>query len=283
MPATLKADLFVPEIATSVATAVFPNALALGFAGSPFVQVMPPVDNIGDEGDVIKFPRYDPLGEFDPMTENTALVPEKLKSSMDMAVIQVGGKAVEVTDFATLAARGDPSQEVGNQVPVLATRFIDKKFVDEAETTPLVFTANQTISWEVFVSAIIANWGDKAMQQVGGIVVHSKVMGDLMKLAEFKRADVLGQAGALITGYIGALGPFPVFVSDRLTTVAGPPVTYNNLVLKRGALGLLFQRGLLVERFRDILKKNWIIAADVRFAVHLFFDRPMPAIKLVTQ
>jgi hypothetical protein len=202
---------------------------------------------------------------------------------MDMAVVQAGGKAVEITDFASLAARGDPSQEVGNQVPVLATRYIDKKLVDEAEQTPLTITVNQTFSWEVFVNAIIANWGDKAMQQIGGLVVHSKVMGDLMKLPEFKRADQLGQSGTVISGFVGALGTYPVFVSDRTTVITGTPNQYSNLILKRGALGLLFQRTLLVERDRDILKKNWIISADIRFAVHLFFDRPFPAIRLITQ
>lgn len=283
MPATLKADQFVPEIATAVATAVFPNVLALGFSGSPFVQTLPPVDNIGDEGDVIKFPRFQVLGDFADMAENTALTPEAMKNSMDMAVIQAGGKAVEVTDFATLAARGDPSIELGNQVPILAARYIDKKLIDEAETTPLIQTVSQTLTWEVFVDAIITKWGDKAMQTVGGIVVHSKVMGDLMKLPEFKRADILGQAGSLITGFVGYLGVYPVFVSDRLTVTTGTPNTYNSIIAKRGSLGLLFQRGLLVERDRDVLKKNWVISADVRFAVHLFFDNPMPLIKLVTQ
>lgn len=283
MATTVKADQFIPEVATAVASAKFASVLALGFPGSPFVQTLPPVDQIGDEGDVIKFPRYDPLGEFGDMTEDVALVPERLKTSLDMAVIQAGGKAVEVTDFASLAARGDPSQELGNQVPVLAARYIDKKLIDEGETTNLSSTVAQSITWEVFVDAIIAKWGDKAMQMVGGFVVHSKVMGDLMKLPEFKRADQLGQAGSLITGWIGALGTFPVFVSDRLTVTTGSPNTYNNLIFKRGALGLLFQRQLLVERFRDVLKKNWVISADVRFSVHLFYDNPLPAIKLVTQ
>lgn len=283
MTATVKADQFIPEVATEVATAKFPNVLALGFAGSPFVQNLPPVDNIGEEGDTIKFPRYDALGEFADMTENVALVPEKLKTSMDMAVIQAGGKAVEITDFSTLAARGEPSEEFGNQLPVLAARYIDQKLISEAETTSLSATVAQTITWENFVDAIIGKWGDKALQMIGGIVVHSKVMGDLMKLPEFKRADQLGQAGSLITGYVGSLGSYPTFVSDRLTVTSGSPNTYNNLVLKKGALGIMFQRQLLVEMLRDILKKNWVISADVRFAVHLFFDVPSPAIKFVTQ
>ncbi len=283
MATTLKADQFVPEVATAVATAEFSSKLALGFPGSPFVGVLPAVDNIGDEGDTMKFPRYMPLGEFGALTEDTAMTPEKLKTAMDMAVIQAGGKAVEITDFASLAGRGDPSSEVGSQVSTLAARYIDAALVDEGETTTLASTVSQTFSWEIFVDAIIDKWGDKAMEMVGGLVIHSKVMGDIMKLPEFKRADQLGQLGSVLVGFIGMLGTYPVFVSDRLTVTTGTPNTYTNMILKRGALGLLFQRTLLVERDRDILKKNWVIAADVRFAVHLFFANPLPAIRLVTQ
>jgi hypothetical protein len=114
-------------------------------------------------------------------------------------------------------------------------------------------------------------------------VVHSKVVGDMMKLQEFKRADQLGGPGSLMTGFVGQLGSYPVYVSDRVNVTVGTPNTYDNLILKKGALGLLFQRQLLVERFRDVLKKNWVISADVRFSVHLFYDVPYPAIKFTTQ
>lgn len=282
MAATLKSDLFVPEIATAVATAEFPNQLVLGFAGSPFVSVLPGADSLGDEGDIIKFPRYDVLGDFDDMVEDTALVPERLRTSMDMAVVQAGGKAVEITDFASLAARGDPSTEVGRQVPVLAQRYIDRKLVDEASTTPLVYDGSAaTFTWDNFVNAIITKWGDSAMDNVGGIIVHSKQMGDIMKLDEFKEYQLLGMPGSLINGFVGNIGRYPVYVSDRVTTSAGP--VYNALILKRGSIGIKFQRQLLVESFRDVLKKNWVISADVRFAVHLFYGTPYPAIKFVTQ
>lgn len=283
MATTVKSGLFVPEVATEVASAEFPSKLALGVAGSPFVRPFPPVDAIGEEGDTVKFERYDALGDFAAMTEDVALTPEALTTSEDTASVQVAGKAVEITDFASLAARGDPSEEVGKQIAKLAARYVDSRLIVEAETTTLTSDLAGTATWAGFVDAIITNWGDKAMESVGGIVVHSKVMGDLMKLDEFKKADLLGQPGAVIRGFVGVMGSYPVYVSDRLTVNTGTPDTYDNLILKRGALGLKFQRQLLVETDRDILKKNDVIAADVRFAVHLFYGTPGPAIKWNTQ
>ena len=38
-----------------------------------------------------------------------------------------------------------------------------------------------------------------------------------------------------------------------------------------------------IEESMDILKKSDVVAADVRFALHLFYAEPMPALRLVTQ
>lgn len=285
MSITSSDDLFVPEIATSVATAEFPNMLALGFAGSPFVRPFPPVNRM-NKGSMVKFPRFDPMGDMESLAPGGSLTPEVLTTSIDEAPVRVWGKAVEIDDFAELEAEGDLSAEVGRQIATLGARKVDDILIEVAEVAGIEETDynGQSATWETFVGAIVDNWGDKAMENVGGVVVHSAVMSDLMVLPEFKRADQLGQPGALIRGFIGNLGTYPVYVSDRLTVnTSDDPDTYNNLILKRGALGLKFQRQLLVETDRDVLGKDTVIAADVRFAAHLLWGDPLPAIKWVTQ
>lgn len=278
MASTLIGDVFVPEIATMVATAEFPNRLALGFAGAPFVASFPPEVALA-KGQDVKFPRWNPLGEFADLAEDVAMTPEKLDSSLDTATVIVGGKAAEITDWASLGASDDPSAEVGRQMAKLAARYVDQKLIDKAETTPLVETVAAVMGWNNFIDAITTHWGDKAYDEIGGIVVHSKVAGDLAKDSDFKAADTLGMPGSLLTGFVGRLGLHPVFVSDRITGGA----TFDNLILKRGALGLKFQRTLLVETDRDVLKKNDVIAGDVRIAVHQLFGDPRTVIKFNTQ
>lgn len=285
MATTLKADMFVPEVATATASAIFATELALGFTGSPFVRIEPRTE-LGEEGDAVKFPRFDPLGEFTDMVEDTALTPEKLTTTEDVATVVAGGKATEITDFASLAARGNPSREVGRQMGILAARYADIKLVAEAVTTTLTqISTGVNYSYAEFLKAIVLNWGDKALNNVGGLVVHSEVGLDIMNSAEFKsieqevvRPEMMGRPNL-----IGRIVGIPVWISDRITKNAGPPVTYDNLILKTGALGLMFQRQLLVEFDRDILKKNDVIAGDVRLAPHLFFDNPLPAIRWNTE
>lgn len=289
MASTLDSDVFVPEVATAVATAQFANKLAVSFAGSPFVAPFPPEAELGDQGDTVKFPRWDPMGEMSDLTEDSAMSTEKMAHSVDTATVDVGGKAVEITDWASLAAKGDPSTEAGRQMATLATRYVDTKLITEAETTTLTEDASAgTITYDAFVDALITHFGDAAFNDIGGLVVHSKVLGDLFKLDEFKSSDYDNVAQILTANRntgdpVGVFGAYPVYVSDRISVTTGTPDTYDNLILKRGALGLKRQRNLLVERDRDILKKSWVVAGDVRISTHLLFADPLPCIKFTTQ
>jgi hypothetical protein len=287
MADTVKAGMFVPEIATEVATAEFPNKLVL--AASPAVVPIP-ADTLGSEGDLIKFPRYNPLAEFDEISEGVSLTPEALRTSQDFAPVFQGGKAVEITDFASLAARGDPSTEVGRQIAELAARYVDNKLVLEAETTALVKDITgetlKTFNYDSFVDAILDKWGDKAFDAIGALVVHPVQLKAILKDTNFTKANETGQAQSpRIIGLraIGLYLGYPLFVSGRITVNAGSPNTYDALILKAGALGFRYQRSLLVENDRDILAKSDVIAADVRGAVHLHFGEPLPAIRFRTQ
>ena len=290
MAITSSDDLFVPEIATEIATASFPDMLALGFPGAPFVRPFPPQNRLG-KGSMVKFPRYDALSAMDALAPSGSLTPEVLSSSIDEAPVRVFGKAVEIDDFADLEGEGDHSAEIGRQIARLAAEKVDSVLIEVAEAAGIEETSYnaQTITYDTLVGAMVDNWGDKAWSMVGGLVLHSKVAGDAMKLDEWKSADFPGNGGMGFADRapqapIGMLGGVPVYVSDRLTVnTSATPDTYNNLILKRGALGLKFQRQLLVETDRDILGKDTVIAADVRFAAHLLFGAPLPAIKFVTQ
>ena len=284
MASTLQADVFVPQIATQIATAKFASELALGLAGAPFVAPFPAVDALGEEGSTVTFNRWNALGEFAALTEDTAMTPEAMGVSADTAVVQVAGKAVEITDLAALASRGDPSSEAGIQFATLAARYIDAALVTEAETTSLVATpVTGVITWDAIVEVLVGQWGDRAFRDFGGLVIHSKQYGDLLKDTSFQSIADFGEA-TVATGMIGKVAGYPVYVSDRVTVDTVPtPDEYDAIILKRGALGLKFQRQLLVEKDRDILKKNWVLAADVRFSVHLMYGVPSPVIIFATQ
>lgn len=284
MATTLKANMFVPEVATEVATAQFPTELAMRMAGSPFVRPFPASGTLR-EGDTVTFPRFDPMSAFAAMTEDVALTPQTLTTSTDTATVQHAGLAAEITDVADLASRGDPSTEVGMQMARRAAEYVDDALLTEAYTTALSSTPGATFAYSALVDALMTNWGDRAFMEVGGIIVHSKVAGDIMTAAEFAATDKApDNMSTAHNGMIGSIARIPLYVSDRINVDTVPtPDEYDCLVVKRGGLGLQFQRELFIESDRDILKKNTVISADIFFAVHLYYGVPSPAITIAWQ
>lgn len=212
--------------------------------------------------------------------EGNAMPVVNIAATAATATVKKFARGVEVTDEALLASYDDPLKEVARQFARYAARAADRELITAAETSTLLHTASGTIALNDIVDAI-GKWNDASVN-ISGLVVHSKVYRDLIKLAEFK--TLTQKADSVIEkGVVGMVYGVPIRVSDAITTVAGSPNTYRNLLLKKGALGLWYQRNMNVETERDTIKRTTVITADSIFATAMFQDNPLPVVKLVTQ
>lgn len=276
MPVTPLANLINPQVFADLVAAKFPGKLVVG----QFADMGNTLE--GQPGDTITFPAWSPLTELDELTEGTAMSTEALAQTSTTATIKEFGKAVEVTDKAILAGLGDPLGQAAEQYGILTARRIDKSLIDVAVSTvgtsPLQVTSNSTnLTTTVLVNAI-AQFGDIEPDEFDGLVIHSRQRADMLKDANFIDASKLGGDGVLRRGQIGALYGVPVFTSDRVPTVdidAGAPVDlrYQALLLKKGALGLVYKRRPIVESDRDILKRTNILTTNVHYAVKRLDDK----------
>lgn len=291
MPSTLPGDVFIPEIAAATATAQFQNELAIGFTGSPLVRDLGEIpERYMTEGEQIKFPRWNPLGEMNRHTPGTPSTPEKLDTSVNYAPLVSGEKSVEIEDWAALTAAGNPSEEVGVQMAQVARRFVDTELMNRALLTELVVDnstgggSSANAVYDAFTAAIWSKWGDRAKSQVGGLVVTPASAQVLETSTEFKSADFsdimeIVQSGDDLTMPIGVINNYPVFVSGRLPDDG---TDSTNLIFKRGAMGIKWKRQLTVESDRDILAPSTVIAGRVWFAAHQLFGEPRTVIKWIT-
>lgn len=291
MASTLSGDVFIPEIAAATATAQFQNELAIGFTGSPLVRDLGEIaERYTTEGEQIKFPRWNPLGEMTRHAQGTPATPEKLDSSVNYAPLVSGEKAVEIEDWAALTAAGNPSEEVGNQMATVARRFVDAELMDRALLTELVVDnsdgggSQANAVYDAFTEAIWSQWGDRAKSQVGGLVVTPASALVLETSTEFKSADFrdvmeIVQSGDDLTMPIGVINNYPVFVSGRLPDDG---TDSTNLIFKRGAMGIKWKRRLAIEMDRDILAPSDVIVGRVWFAAHQLFGEPRTVIRWVT-
>jgi N4-gp56 family major capsid protein len=264
---------------TQIVPAVWANMIQGEFTGKLILNQeagFTLIDNTleGKPGDTVHFPKFGTLTDAADLTEATAMTPEALSTSDSTASIKEVGKAVEISDTALLTAYGDPLAETRRQLGVVVARKLDADLNTAAITTPTYsVTAAANLSWTVIVDGM-ATFGDAwDPADMAGLVIHSKQQADLFKDANFISRDKLGDGAVIPRGVIGQVGGLNVFVSDRVTTVAGTPNSYKSLLVKRNALGLLYKRRPIVETDRDILKRTQVVTTNVHYAVKRLNDK----------
>jgi hypothetical protein len=276
MPTTMIADIIDPEVLADQISAKFPDRLVIGQTSLVEVDSTFP---LGSPGSKFKIPFWKRIATFADLSEGTAMTTNKITTGSEFGVVVRGGVAFEVTDQSQLVTKADPVGEISDQLARRAAEYIDAKLVAECEKTPNVF--NQQISQvgsvttmvpNALIQAMVNNFGDNYGVVLGGgaLIMHSKVFGDLIQQGVIQNQYQSGM-DVLKSGLMPTLLGLPIYLSDRVTKSTVSAVNrYNTYIVGAGALGLFYQRQVMVEFDRDILKKTDIISADVHFAAHLF-------------
>ncbi|MFK0289937.1 N4-gp56 family major capsid protein [Streptomyces sp. NPDC090442] len=269
---TTSAQMIVPDVWADMVQAKFKGKLIVGSLALD--------DNTleGKPGDSANFPKWRTLGEAEELDEGTPMTPEQLSTNPGAtATIKEAGKAVELTDKARLVAFGDPYAETQRQLGVLIARKIDKDLIAAAEAPGVldVDASDEPLSWQVLVEGITRFRDEWEPDNMAGLVIHSVQHASLLADPNFISADKFGTGAVIPRGMIGRIGGVNVYVSDRVTTTPGAegkPATYNALMIRRGALGLLYKRRPLVETERRVLSRSTLIATNVHYATHRLDD-----------
>lgn len=267
MADTTAANMIVPEVWGDMVQGKFTGALTLGQLAT--------VDNVlaGKPGDTVHFPKFGTLTDADTLSEGVPMDTEALTTTDSTATVKEAGKAVEITDTALLTAYGDPLAEIRRQLGTVIARRIDTDLRAAAEAAGArTASAAAPLSWGAIVDGIETFGDEWEPADMAGIVIHSSQRAALLRDPDFISRDKLGEGAVIGRGMIGQVGGVSVYVSDRTTKTTGTPDTYNALIIKRGALGLLYKRQPIVETDRDILKRSTVITTNVHYATKRLMD-----------
>lgn len=282
MAITKIADIINPEVLADQISAKFPDHLVLGQTSLVEVDSTFP---LGSPGTQFKIPFWKRIATFAALSEGTAMVPGKISTGSEFTIVQRGGAAFEVTDPAQLVSKADPVGEISDQIARRAAEYIDAALVASMELTPNSYnqfvkqvpatqggTASPLLNQNALIAALTSTLGDNYMNmlQGGAIIMHSKPYGDLLQTGAIQNQYQSG-ADVIKSGVIPTLLGMPIFLSDRVTSATvSSALQYHTYIVGTGALGLFYQRQVMVEFDRDILALADIISANVHFASHLF-------------
>ena len=290
MAITTRDNLIIPEILQEAVKGAFEGVTALWGTGAARVaDTLPGTVKGGDE---ITVPYFGALGELDDVAgDGDALVPAQLTMSEEKATVQHSGKAFEITNWAQMAAFGDPYAEAARQMKEAVIRRADKALIDKAAGTSLVkdvydASSPKTLDWDTLVDAKLL-WGDE-QDEIVLMGVHSKVYGDLLKLKDGNGRPLLVDPG---DGKLARFAGIPVAASDRLPVLSayggdGTPDAYTSVIVIREALAFWFTGTPSVKTDSDILVDSTVAAIHVYWVAHLYSRMPgltkPGAVKIIT-
>ncbi len=276
---TTSAQMIVPDVWADMVQGKFKGKLVLG------TMALNDATLEGTPGDSVNFPKWKSLTDAEDLTEGAPMTPEQLGTDPGhSATIKEAGKAVEITDRARLVAFGDPFAETQRQLAVLIARKIDRDLTAAAEAPGAltVNAADKPLSWDVMVDGITKFGDEWDPESMAGIVIHSLQRASIYKDPNFISADKFGTNAVIPKGVIGQIGGVDVYISDRVTTTPGAgtdPATHNALMVRRGALGLLYKRRPVVETDRDVLARTTVVTTNVHYACHRLDDEGIVVLK----
>jgi len=223
MTAAVHTDFVVPEVLTEALQGAYTQKNAFissQMVSNGYVRVSDtmPARSPQEIGNTIKIPYFGTIGDFESVADGSSATPVALKQTYEEGTVARDALAFELTNWAQMAAAGDPYAEAARQLVLATARNIDSLSMTAAVATGAlsrdVYSATVPVKldMDVIIDAL-SLWGDMAAGMTPGLFVHSRVYGDLLKLKSSDGVPLLRDAG---NGEVPRINGLPVIRSDRL-------------------------------------------------------------------
>lgn len=265
--------IVVPELFSEAVNSKMETSLRIGKIAFDATDLVPEITECGD---TVHFPTIDRVATGETMTKGTALTPAELSMTDNEATIKQVGSAVRIYDKDSKQVKGKVVDALSEQIGDAMALAVDKDLVAEMDANAAYKTATAsatTITYTEVESGFDVFGDDVADTSYAGIIINSRLRSAFVGMDQFTKADYTyskdgnGQAGE--DGVIGFWhGIIPVIVcnTDTYDATAKECKTY---IVKKNALGVIWQKEANIEEERESLKKATLLSADELYAVKL--------------
>ena len=235
-------------------------------------------------GNEVHFPTFDRLTSADEVTKGTALVPEEVGMSDNVATVKQTGKAVRIYDKDKAQIKGTVVDNMAVQTAEVMGAKIDTDLANEVIENAVFKTALGGDALTVTaIDGAFDVFGDQVQNSsFAGIVAHGKFRSQLMKMDEFTKIDktyaVIGNGIVDDSNCIGFWnGTIPVYLSDQMwdATNSEPVMA----IVKKGALGYIMQKETSIEEEREAKLLATDLVASNLYAVKLLDSKGVSILK----
>lgn len=229
----------------------------------------------GNVGDTVTFPMFKALSDAELMAKGDKITLEELSQTSSGKKIVQYGKGVKVYDVDDLTALGSFIENASEQQARIFAKALDNEMVKDIDTNAILKSSvgNAKAITELELNSAMQLYGDEQdNDEFAGIVVNSLLVPSFYAMDGFVNATktyVKDGNGKIENGVIGYFrGSIPVIVADSNTydSTLNECKTY---IIKKGSLGIMPKRNVLVELEREASTKSTNVFADMIFACGL--------------
>lgn len=229
----------------------------------------------GEVGNTVTFPMFKALDDAVLMAKGDSITPEQLTQTSSNKTIVQYGKGVKVYDIEDLTALGRMLENGAEQQARIFAKALDNEMVKDIDANVILKSATQ-LPQIITESEIIDGFqlfGDEQdNDEFAGIVVNSLLAPSFYTMDGFVKSDITYSKegnGVITNGVVGYYrGSIPVILSD-VNTYDSTKAECKSYIIKKGALGIMPKRNVLVEEQRHAETKSTDLYADYIFACGL--------------
>lgn len=253
--------LIIPSVFADAINAKLDTTLRIGRVAFNATETIP---ELRQAGDTVHFPTINRVATATNVTKGTALSPAVIDMTDSTATIQWIGSSMRVFDSEAAQIKGKVLDNVVEQVATAMAKRIDLDLTgamdSEAVYKQATAGANAITATELF--GALANFGDDIdTDSFAGVVINSRILPSFLGMDEFVSNNKTYQTsgnGIVSDGIVGYFMGIPVIVCNNGTYDIAK-AECKTYIVKKNALGYIFQREILIEEEREAK----LLATDV--------------------
>lgn len=255
--------LIIPEVFADAVNDKLGTTLRIGRVAFNATSEAPEIMRYGD---TIHFPKFPRVVTASEVTKGTPLSPAAVDMTDTSATIKHVAASVRVYDVEAAQVKGRVMDEMVKQVADAMAKKVDSDLVAAMDADVVykqVTAAANTITSDELMAARGCFGDDADTSSFAGIIINSRLLPSFLKMDSFTSVEKTfnrgGQAnGVVVDGVVGYFVGVPVIMCDNGTydEAAKECKTY---IVKRNALGYIFQRNIGIEEERE----SKLLATDI--------------------